>query len=57
MNVSFNLLQDILLDPYKFEFQSIYNADETGVTVQRPDRVVEKKGTKQVGSLTSAEHW
>lgn len=34
----------------------IYNVDETSVTsVQRPDRIISRKGAKQVGALTSAE--
>lgn len=44
------------MDRYKFECQDIYNVDETGITtVQRPDRIVARKGVKQVGSVTSAE--
>lgn len=44
------------MDRHTFEPQDIYNVDETGVTtVQKPDRVVAKRGTKQVGSVTSAE--
>ena len=34
----------------------IYNVDETGITcVQKPGKVIAKKGTKQVGRITSAE--
>lgn len=45
-----------VMDKYKFEPQDIYNLDETGcTTVQNPSKVVTAKGTKQVGSLTSAE--
>ncbi|XP_071639548.1 uncharacterized protein [Temnothorax longispinosus] len=45
-----------VLDRYHFEAKDIYNVDETGMTtVQRPDRIVTKKGTRQVGALTSAE--
>ena len=34
----------------------IYNVDETGITcVQKPIKIIAKKGTKQVGRLTSAE--
>ena len=55
VNTFFDLLQDVL-SRYKFEFQNIYNIDETGITtVQRPDRIIARKGTKQVGSITSAE--
>lgn len=51
----FDNLSD-LLERYKFEAADIYNVDETGVTtVQKPNRVVAIKGTKQVGALTSAE--
>ena len=46
----------IALDKYKFEGRQIFNVDETGVTtVQNPKRVVTAKGTKNVGSITSAE--
>ncbi|EFA11818.1 hypothetical protein TcasGA2_TC016420 [Tribolium castaneum] len=35
---------------------SICNTDETGITtVQKPDTVVARRGTRQVGSVTSAE--
>ncbi|BES91111.1 DDE [Nesidiocoris tenuis] len=48
----FKLLKS-LLGKYKFEPQDIYNMDETGVTtVQTPDRVVARKGFKQVGRIT-----
>ena len=34
----------------------IYNVDETGITcVQKPGKVIAKKGTKQVGRITIAE--
>lgn len=46
----------IVMDRDHFEPQDIYNVDETGVTtVQKPDRVVARRGTRQVGALTSAE--
>lgn len=36
-----------VLDEYHFEAKDIYNLDETGVTtVQKPDRIVAKKGSK-----------
>lgn len=39
-----------------FEPQDMYNVDETGITtVQKPDKIVAKRGTRQVGSITSAE--
>ncbi|KAH9627647.1 hypothetical protein HF086_009797 [Spodoptera exigua] len=46
----------IVMDRYKFEPQDIYNIDETGITtVQKPDRVIARRGSRQVGSVTSAE--
>ena len=46
----------VVMDRHKFEPQDIYNADETGITtVQKPDRVVARRGARQVGSVTSAE--
>ncbi|XP_041982716.1 uncharacterized protein LOC121735820 [Aricia agestis] len=51
----FNHLATVL-DRYKFEPQDIYNMDETGVTtVHKPDRIVTRKGMRQVGALTSGE--
>lgn len=51
----FNNLQ-VVMDRDHFEPQNIYNADETGITtVQKPDRVIARRGTRQVGSITSAE--
>lgn len=45
-----------VMDRHNFEPQDIYNADETGITtVQKPDRVVARRGAHQVGSVTSAE--
>lgn len=41
---------------YKLGPEAIYNIDETGLTtVQRTQRVIAPKGTKQVGQATSAE--
>ncbi|KAJ8956451.1 hypothetical protein NQ318_010765 [Aromia moschata] len=38
------------------EAADIWNVDETGITtVQRPDRVVARRGLKQIGKVTSAE--
>lgn len=55
VNAFYDNLQ-IVMDRDKFEPQDIYNVDETGVTtVQKPDRVVAKRGTRQVGAVTSAE--
>lgn len=46
----------IVMDRHKFEPHDIYNTDETGITtVQKPDRVVARRGARQVGSITSAE--
>lgn len=45
-----------VMDRYKFEPQNIYNVDETGITtVQKPDRLIARRGTRQVGSVTSGE--
>ncbi|KAK7171404.1 hypothetical protein R3I93_003875 [Phoxinus phoxinus] len=45
-----------VLEKHKFSPQNIWNVDETGVTtVQTPDRIVARRGEKQVGALTSAE--
>ncbi|GFR94937.1 tigger transposable element-derived 4-like protein [Elysia marginata] len=39
-----------------FDPCNIYNMDEMGITtVQRPDKIVARKGTKQVEKMTSAE--
>ncbi|XP_023312650.1 uncharacterized protein LOC111692771 [Anoplophora glabripennis] len=55
VNIFFDNLAKIL-DREHFEAKDIYNVDETGVTtVQKPDRVVTRKGMRQVGALTSAE--
>ena len=41
----------------KFGPEDIWNADETGIaTVQKPCRIVARRGTKQIGFITSAEH-
>ncbi|XP_034093201.1 uncharacterized protein LOC117560459 [Gymnodraco acuticeps] len=45
-----------VLTKHGFVTQDIWNMDETGVTtVQNPGKIVARKGTKQVGSVTSAE--
>lgn len=55
VNAFYDNLQ-IVLDRDQFEPQDIYNVDETGVTtVQKPDRVVARRGTRQLGAVTSAE--
>ncbi len=44
------------MDRHKFTAADIWNVDETGITtVQKPRSIVAAKGTKQVGSITSAE--
>lgn len=51
----FNNLTTVL-GRHNFQPQEIWNMDETGVTsVQRPDRIVARKGTKQISALVSAE--
>jgi len=45
-----------VLTKYEFGPGDIGNVDETGVTtVYKPEKVVARRGFKQVGSLTSAE--
>lgn len=47
---------DVLHERHNFLPNDIYNMDETGITtVQRPDRIVARKGFRQIGSLASAE--
>jgi hypothetical protein len=44
------------LDKYNFQYQDIYNVDETAVTtVQKPSRIIVRKGVRQVGVVTSTE--
>ena len=51
----FKNLQEVL-ERYHFRPNDVYNVDETGVTtVQKPTKVVARRGTKQVGGMTSAE--
>lgn len=46
----------VVLNRNNFEFNNIWNADETGLqTVQRPSKIVANKGRRQVGRVTSAE--
>ncbi|XP_029674809.1 uncharacterized protein LOC115242559 [Formica exsecta] len=55
VNIFFDNLQNVI-DKYKFETKDIYNADETGITtVQKPNKIVTRRGIRQVGALTSAE--
>lgn len=36
----------------------IWNIDQTGITtVQKPDRVIARRGFRQIGRITSAETW
>jgi len=54
VNSFFNNLENAL--KRGFGPESIWNIDETGVTtVQRPCRVIARKGAKQVGSVVSQE--
>jgi hypothetical protein len=46
-----------VLDRLRVEPGDVRNTDETGVTtVQTPDRVIARRGCKQIGKLVSAEH-
>ena len=46
----------VVLQRNKFGPGDIWNADETGITtVQKPRRIVAKRGMKQVEFITSAE--
>ncbi|KAL0809235.1 hypothetical protein ABMA28_011454 [Loxostege sticticalis] len=47
---------ELVLKRNNIQAHEIWNMDETGVTtVQKPTKVVAKKGDKQVGAITSAE--
>lgn len=49
-------LYDKVTEQIAFQPQNIWNVDETGLTtVHKPDRVVSRRGRKQVGQITSAE--
>lgn len=55
VNNFFDNLQSVL-DKHKFENKDVWNVDETSVqTVQRPNKIVAEKGTRQVAKATSAE--
>ncbi|CAI5686077.1 unnamed protein product [Oreochromis niloticus] len=55
VNAFFDNLEKVLCK-YEFGPGDIWNVDETGVTtVHKPDKVLARRGFKQVGSLTSAE--
>lgn len=45
-----------VLNRYNFGPGDIYNMDETGITtVQKSNKIVARRGFKQVGRITSAE--
>lgn len=45
-----------VMQRHKFQVHEIWNMDETGVTtVQKPERIVARRGHKQVGTIVSAE--
>ncbi|CAF4778747.1 unnamed protein product [Pieris macdunnoughi] len=45
-----------VVDKHKLQGKDIWNVDETGITtVQKPDRVIARRGQKQVSAMTSAE--
>ncbi|XP_025192175.1 uncharacterized protein LOC112592366 [Melanaphis sacchari] len=45
-----------VLNRYNFGPGDIYNMDETGITtVQKPNKIVARRGFKQIGRITSAE--
>ncbi|KYN06058.1 PREDICTED: uncharacterized protein LOC108783334 [Cyphomyrmex costatus] len=47
---------EFILNSHAFGPMDIWNCDETGVTtVQKPNRVIARRGFKQVGRITSAE--
>lgn len=55
VNAFFDNLQKVL-DRLRVGPSDIWNMDETGITtVQKPDRVVARRGFKQVGRMVSAE--
>ncbi|KAJ8956452.1 hypothetical protein NQ318_010766 [Aromia moschata] len=45
-----------VLERYSYQPKNIYNIDETGcTTVQKPNKIIARKGVKQVGAITSQE--
>lgn len=45
-----------VVDKHKLQAKDIWNVDESGITtVQKPDRVIARRGQKQVSAMTSAE--
>ena len=46
----------LVLNRHNFQPLDIWNMDETGITtVRKPDRIIGRDGTKQIGAITSAE--
>ena len=46
----------LILNRHNFQPLDIWNMDETGATTARkPDRIIGRRGTKQIGTITSAE--
>lgn len=45
-----------VIDKHKLQGKDIWNVDESGITtVQKPDRIIARRGQKQVSAMTSAE--
>lgn len=45
-----------VVDKYQLQGKDIWNMDESGITtVQKPDRIIARRGQKQVSAMTSAE--
>ena len=46
----------LVLNGHNFQPLDIWNMNETGVTtVRKPDKIIGRRGTKQIGAITSAE--
>ncbi|KYM99643.1 hypothetical protein ALC62_09611 [Cyphomyrmex costatus] len=57
-NVEFLFFNNLIKVMTRFKFQpcDVWNMDETGVfTVQKPNKIVARRGIKQIGRLSSAE--
>lgn len=55
VNDFFENLHEVMTK-FSFPPQNIYNVDESGLTtVQKPDRIIAEKGSKQVSQVTSGE--
>ena len=53
---SFSENLKLVLNRHNFQPLEIWNMDEIGVTtVRKPDRIIGRRGTKQIGAITSAE--